>query len=65
MAKRKTLIQREDTGKWSMFTGLDNGKPFHIARDVDAVYSARHFRYFAGWPNPYQWSVYTIIMKNQ
>lgn len=28
---------------------LDNGKPFTKARDVDAVYSARHFRYFAGW----------------
>lgn len=28
---------------------LDNGKPFAKARDVDAVYSARHFRYFAGW----------------
>lgn len=28
---------------------LDNGKPFYKARDVDAVYSARHFRYFAGW----------------
>ena len=30
---------------------IDNGKPLHIARDVDAVYSARHFRYFAGWPS--------------
>lgn len=28
---------------------LDNGKPFAKARDVDAVWSARHFRYFAGW----------------
>jgi acyl-CoA reductase-like NAD-dependent aldehyde dehydrogenase len=28
---------------------LDNGKPFAKARDVDAVYSSRHFRYFAGW----------------
>ncbi len=28
---------------------IDNGKPLHVARDVDAVYSARHFRYFAGW----------------
>ena len=28
---------------------LDNGKPFAKARDVDAIYSARHFRYFAGW----------------
>ena len=30
---------------------LDNGKPFHVARDVDAIWSARHFRYFAGWPD--------------
>lgn len=30
---------------------IDNGKPMHVARDVDAVYSARHFRYFAGWPD--------------
>ena len=30
---------------------LDNGKPFTVARDVDAVWSARHFRYFAGWPS--------------
>jgi len=30
---------------------LDNGKPFNIARDVDAIWSARHFRYFAGWPD--------------
>ena len=28
---------------------IDNGKPMNVARDVDAVYSARHFRYFAGW----------------
>ena len=30
---------------------LDNGKPFMVARDVDAAYSARHLRYFAGWPS--------------
>ena len=30
---------------------LDNGKPLAVARDVDAVWSARHFRYFAGWPS--------------
>jgi acyl-CoA reductase-like NAD-dependent aldehyde dehydrogenase len=30
---------------------LDNGKPFHVARDVDAMWSARHIRYFAGWPD--------------
>ncbi|MEM0947098.1 MAG: aldehyde dehydrogenase family protein [Pseudomonadota bacterium] len=30
---------------------LDNGKPYAVARDVDAIWSARHFRYFAGWPD--------------
>lgn len=30
---------------------LDNGKPMAVARDVDAIWSARHFRYFAGWPD--------------
>lgn len=30
---------------------LDNGKPVHVARDVDALWSARHIRYFAGWPD--------------
>lgn len=30
---------------------LDNGKPYATARDVDAHWSARHFRYFAGWPD--------------
>ncbi|WP_299957532.1 aldehyde dehydrogenase family protein [uncultured Roseobacter sp.] len=30
---------------------LDNGKPYATARDVDAQWSARHFRYFAGWPD--------------
>ncbi len=35
MTKRKTLIQREDTGKWSMFTGLDNGKPLSMVGIYD------------------------------
>ena len=30
---------------------LDTGKPFARARDVDAIWSARHLRYFAGWPD--------------
>ncbi len=29
---------------------LDNGKPCNIARTVDAVLSAEHFHYYAGWP---------------
>ena len=42
IAKRKDIFGQLDA--------LDNGKPLHIATDVDAVYSAKHFRYFAGWP---------------
>ncbi len=30
---------------------LDNGKSVSVVRDVDVVYSAKHFRYFAGWTN--------------
>ena len=41
----------ENKAIFGQLDALDNGKPFHIARDVDAVYSARHFRYFAGWPS--------------
>jgi phenylacetaldehyde dehydrogenase len=28
---------------------LDNGKPFHEARDIDVASSAEMFRYYAGW----------------
>ena len=28
---------------------LDTGKPVHIARDIDVVYSVKHLQYFAGW----------------
>lgn len=36
MTKRKTLIQREDTGKWTMYTGLDNGKPLAMIGIYDS-----------------------------
>lgn len=35
MTNRKTLIQREDTGKWSMFMGLDNGEPLSMVGIYD------------------------------
>jgi len=35
MAKRKTLIQREDTGKWTMYIGLDNGEPLAMIGNYD------------------------------
>lgn len=45
-----TLI--EDRAEiFGQLDALDNGKPFHLARDVDAMWSARHLRYFAGWPD--------------
>ena len=30
MAKRKTLIQIESNGEWTMYTGLDNDKPLSM-----------------------------------
>ncbi|WP_136658372.1 aldehyde dehydrogenase family protein [Nitratireductor sp. XY-223] len=41
----------ERAGIFGQLDALDNGKPFAVARDVDAAYSARHLRYFAGWPS--------------
>ena len=40
----------ENSDVFGQLDSLDNGKPFLTARDVDAVWSARHMRYFAGWP---------------
>ncbi len=37
-------------GEFSQLDALDNGKPLAAARG-DAEWSARHFRYFAGWPD--------------
>jgi len=39
---------------------LDNGKPMAVARDVDAIWSARHFRYFAGWPDKIEGAVIPV-----
>ena len=46
------IEERKDV--FGQLDALDNGKPFAYARDVDAVWSARHFRYFAGWPSKIQ-----------
>ncbi|WP_417260355.1 aldehyde dehydrogenase family protein [Celeribacter sp.] len=46
------IEERKDV--FGQLDALDNGKPFAHARDVDAVWSARHFRYFAGWPSKIQ-----------
>lgn len=44
---------------------LDNGKPVAIARDVDAIYSARHFRYFAGWPDKIEGSTIPVNIPDR
>ena len=41
----------ENAAVFGQLDALDNGKPFAVARDVDAMGSARHLRYFAGWPD--------------
>ncbi len=44
-------LMEERAAIFGQLDALDNGKPFAVARDVDAMWSARHFRYFAGWPD--------------
>ena len=36
MTKRKTLIQIEENGQWTMYTGLDNGKPLSMVGIYDS-----------------------------
>ena len=36
MTKRKTLIQIEENGQWTMYTGLDNGKPLSMIGRYDS-----------------------------
>ena len=44
---------------------LDNGKPFAKARDVDAFWSARHLRYFAGWPDKIEGAVIAVNIPDR
>ncbi len=44
---------------------LDNGKPFAKARDVDAFWSARHLRYFAGWPDKIEGAVIPVNIPDR
>lgn len=44
---------------------IDNGKPMHVARDVDAVLSAQHFRYFAGWPSKIEGRTIPVSLTNK
>jgi acyl-CoA reductase-like NAD-dependent aldehyde dehydrogenase len=48
---RLAKLIEERASIFGQLDALDNGKPFAVARDVDAIWSARHFRYFAGWPD--------------
>ena len=36
MTNRKTLIQIEDNGEWTMYTGLDNGEPLAMIGRYDS-----------------------------
>ena len=36
MTKRKTLIQIEENGQWTMYTGLDNGEPLSMVGVYDS-----------------------------
>lgn len=44
---------------------LDNGKPFAKARDVDVAWSARHLRYFAGWPDKIEGAVIPVNIPDR
>lgn len=44
---------------------LDNGKPFAKARDIDAIWSARHLRYFAGWPDKIEGAVIPVNIPDR
>ena len=44
---------------------LDNGKPYATARDVDAIWAARHFRYFAGWPDKIEGATIPVSTPNR
>lgn len=57
IAKRKDIFGQLDA--------LDNGKPLHIATDVDAIYSAKHFRYFAGWTNKIEGQTIPVSAPNR
>lgn len=49
--RRLAELIEERAAIFGQLDALDSGKPFAVARDVDAIWSARHFRYFAGWPD--------------
>ena len=44
---------------------LDNGKPFAVARDVDALWSARHLRYYAGWPTKIEGATIPVTIPDR
>jgi len=35
--------------EFAYLESIDNGKPMHIARDVDVVLAVKCLRYYAGW----------------
>lgn len=44
---------------------LDNGKPYRDARDFDVPWSARHFRYYAGWADKLEGSTIPVSDPQQ
>jgi acyl-CoA reductase-like NAD-dependent aldehyde dehydrogenase len=52
-------------GELGQLDALDNGKPFAKARDVDVAWSARHLRYFAGWPDKIEGAVIPVNLPDR
>lgn len=44
---------------------LDNGKPLRVARFGDVAFSAKHFRYYAGWASKIEGSTVPVSIPNQ
>jgi acyl-CoA reductase-like NAD-dependent aldehyde dehydrogenase len=44
---------------------LDNGKPLRVARHGDVPYTAKHFRYYAGWASKIEGTTIPVSIPNQ
>jgi len=55
----------DHAGELGQLDALDNGKPFAKARDVDVAWSARHLRYFAGWPDKIEGAVIPVNIPDR
>ena len=50
---------------FAQLDALDNGKPVSVVREVDVVYAAKHFRYFAGWTNKIEGNTIPVSIPNR